>query len=316
MLYSVIGLISVMLVGLLAHRLGICLVRAVKFAIKGQPSLLVAILMSGLWVGAYSVLANYNDWPQPFPRFFFHFSFAVGGFLFGIGAGINQACSVSTLNHFAQGNVSMLFTMLGWFIGWYIWDLIVTSFTITINYQQLPQLSQQVVNIMFGLCVFFTLLVISLCPKERGLWLGVSVIGLLVAALFFIELMWAPSRLIQDMGRSVVQDQSAPSIYRISLAVMMLIGMRISVVLYQEKRFRWPTVSKFLRHSIGGLLMGIGGAIALGGNDSQILMGMPAMSFGAMTAIVFMLIGIASEQYLYRHYNSLKSRIFAKQPHA
>ena len=69
MLYSIIGLICVTLVGLLAHGLGICLVTAVKKALKGQPSLLAAIMMSGLWVGAYSVLANYCLlYTSPSPR--------------------------------------------------------------------------------------------------------------------------------------------------------------------------------------------------------------------------------------------------------
>lgn len=279
----------------------------------GHPSLLGAILVSGLWVGAYSVLANLNGWSQPFPRFNAHVWFAVGGFLFGIGASINQACSVSTLYQLARGNLSMVFTMVGWFVGWYIWGLLSISQSIAINYQQLPLLSAQFVYIMFGLSVLFTFIVILLFPKERGLWIGVSVIGLLVAALFFIELMWAPSRLVQDMGRSVVEDKNAPSIYRISLALMMLVGMRISVVWHQEKRFRWPTLYKFMRHSFGGFMMGVGGAIALGGNDAQILMGIPSMSFGAMITIAFMLIGIVFEQYFYSHYLVFKAHIFSKK---
>ena len=312
MLFSIIGLACVTVVGLLASRLGICLVRSVKLAMNGRPSLLAAILMSGLWVGAYSVLANYHGWSQPFPRFDTHFSFALGGFIFGLGASVNQACSVSTLNHFARGDVSMLFTMMGWYLGWLIWDSISSSFSITINYQQLPLLSQQFVNFMFALSVLFTLCIILLYPKERLLWLGVSAIGLLVAALFFIEVMWPPSRLIQDVGRSVVEDKSVPSLYRITLALMMLIGMRVSVILHKEKRFRAPTLYKFVRHSFAGLMMGFGGAVALGGNDSQILMGVPSLSFGAMTAIAFMLLGIALEQYLYNNYNAYKSRIFSK----
>lgn len=316
MIYSVIGLLCVTLVGLLAHRVGICLVRAVKLTLSGQPSLLAAILMSGLWVGVYSVLANHNGWTQPFTRFAFHPMFAVGGFLFGIGASINQACSVSTLNQFARGNLSMLFTMTGWFVGWYIWDLLSASLSITINYQQLPQLNQQFVNIMFGLSILLTLIIILLFPKERGRWLGISAIGLLVSILFFIEPIWAPSRLIQDFGRSVVEDKTAPSIYRTALAIMMLLGMWVSVMLYRDKRFLWPTIHKTIRHSIGGLMMGFGGAIALGGNDSQILMGIPSMSFGAITAIAFMLVGIAFEQYLYSHYNSFNLRIFARSEKA
>ncbi len=308
MFYSIIGLICVTLVGLLAHSLGICLVRSVRKAMNGQPSLLGAILMSGLWVGAYSVLAHANDWSQPFPRFAAHLWFAVGGFVFGIGASINQACSVSTLYQFSRGNLSMLFTMVGWFAGWYLWGSLSGHFSISLNYQKLPLLSEQFVNVMFALSVLFTLIIILRYPKERKLWLGVSAIGLLVAALFFIELMWAPSRLVQDMGLSVVEDKNTPSIYRISLAAMMLVGMRISVVLHQDKRFRWPSFYRFFRHGFGGLMMGAGGAIALGGNDAQILMGIPSMSFGAMLTILFMLIGIAFEQYLYNLYTAFKLR--------
>ena len=313
MLYSIIGLICVTLVGLLAHGLGICLVTAVKKALKGQPSLLAAIMMSGLWVGAYSVLANYNDWSHPFPRFAGHVWFALGGFVFGIGASINQACSVSTLYQFARGNLSMLFTMVGWFAGWYLWDSILSSFSIPMNYQKLPLLSEQFVNIMFAFSVLFTLIIIVRFPQERGRWIGVSAIGLLVAALFFIELMWAPSRLLQDVGLTVVEDKESPSIYRISLALMMLIGMRISVMWHSAQRFRWPTLYKFMRHGLGGLMMGIGGAIALGGNDAQILMGIPSISYGAIIAIVFMLIGIAFEQYIYTYYNDFKLRIYSRR---
>lgn len=304
MTYSIIGLVCVTLVGLLAHRVGICMVNAVRLTLSGQPSLLAAILMSGLWVGAYSVLANHNGWNQPFMRFDFHPIFAVGGFVFGIGASINQACSVSTLNQFARGNLSMLFAMAGWFVGWYIWDQFRTTFSITFDYRQLPLLNQQFVNILFALSVLLTLLIILIFPKERERWLSVSAIGLLVSALFFIEPIWAPSRLVQDLGLSVVEGKTVPSFYRIELAVMMLIGMWISVMIYRDKRFRWPTIPKVIRHSFGGIMMGIGGAIALGGNDSQILMGMPSLSFGAMTAIAFMLLGIAFEQFLYTRYKS------------
>lgn len=314
MTYSVIGLLCVTLVGLLAHSVGICLVRAVRLTLNGKPSLLAAILMSGLWVGAFSVLANHYGWAQPFTRFAFHPAFAIGGFVFGVGASINQACSVSTLNQFARGNLSMLFTMAGWFIGWYIWGITSAKLAITINYQQLPLLNQPFVNTMFGLSVLFTLLIILFFPKERARWLSVSAIGLLVSVLFFIEPVWAPSRLVQDLGLSIVEDKQAPSIYRSALALMMLIGMWVSVMIYRDKRFRWPTINKSIRHSFAGVMMGVGGAIALGGNDSQILMGIPSMSFGAMTAIAFMLIGIAFEQSLYNRYNSLNLRPLFRSP--
>ena len=164
---------------------------------------------------------------------------------------------------------------------------------------------------MFGLSALLTLLIIALFPKERERWISVSLIGLVVSILFFIEPIWAPSQLVKDIGRSVVDDNLMPSAYRIALMLMMLIGMRISVIMYKNQRFSMPTIPRTIQHSVAGITMGCGGAIALGGNDSQILMGIPAASFSAITVILFMLIGIVFEQYLYNRYNSLGWRIFS-----
>ena len=113
MLYMITGLLCVTLIGFIAHRVGICLVRGVAQLTDGRPALLMAILFSGLWVGAYSVVAAVQGWEQPFTRHALHPLFAVGGFIFGVGASINQGCSVSTLHQFARGNLAMLFTMTG-----------------------------------------------------------------------------------------------------------------------------------------------------------------------------------------------------------
>ena len=83
------------------------------------------------------------------------------------------------------------------------------------------------------------------------------------------------------------------------LTLMMLGGMWFSVLVIRDIKLRWPTWHKIVRHTIGGSLMGIGGAMALGGNDGQILAGLPALSIGAITAVVFMLLGITFEQILY-----------------
>ncbi|MEM7358781.1 MAG: YeeE/YedE thiosulfate transporter family protein [Pseudomonadota bacterium] len=304
MIYSLIGIVCVTLIGFIAHRVGICLVRAVKLLIEGQANLLLAILMSGLWVGAYSVLAHVNEWGQPFARFEFHPLFALGGFLFGVGASVNQGCSVSTMHQFARGNVSMLFTMAGWFFGWCLWVWLAMTELPEIQYPQSPPLDAGLVFIMFGLSVAFTLLMIILFPGERERWLGISLIGMLVGVLLYIEPMWAPSSVIQDVGSAIFEGKAVPSGYRMSLVMMLLIGMWISCLVVKNLRFRKPTLHKVVRHSIAGLMMGFGGAMALGGNDAQVLTGLPALSLGAMTAVIFMLIGIATEQFLY-HRGSL-----------
>jgi len=299
MYYSIIGLICITIIGFIAHRAGLCLVRGVKLALDRQPSLLLAMLLSGLWVGGYGLLANLNGWPQPLNRFAFHPLFALGGFVFGLGASINQGCSVSTMHQFARGNLSMMFTMLGWLGGWLIWQSFSHANLIDISYQQLPPLDHTVGVTLFALAVGFTVVMVWFFPRERWRWIGISIIGLLVSVMFYVEPVWAPSRLIQDTGAALLEGKPTPSGYRNALLMMLLLGMWLSVFLLRDIKLRWPTLHKVVRHSVAGLMMGLGGAMALGGNDVQILMGLPALSIGAVTGLIFMLLGITVEQLLY-----------------
>lgn len=300
MLFAIIGLVSITLIGFIAHRIGICLVRGVRLGLeKKDYSLLAAILMSGLWVGAYSVFTSINDGMFEFPRFNIHPLFALGGFVFGIGASINQGCSVSTVHQFARGNLSMIFTMAGWFLGWLLWRQFAGSGLVILEYRSLPSLDLEINISLFAVCVAITLFMIFRYPAQRERWIGVSLIGLLTGVLFFIEPLWAPTRFIQDVGGSLVDNSQSPSNYRTILVALLLIGMWVSVLVVRDIKFRLPTLHKIARHSIAGVLMGIGGAMALGGNDAQILMGLPSLSLGAIMTLVFMLVGIATEQWLY-----------------
>lgn len=117
--------------------------------------------------------------------------------------------------------------------------------------------------------------------------------------MFYVEPMWAPSKLIQDTGSALFQGSQVPSVYRVILLLTLLLGMWFSVLLLHNVNLRWPTIHKVIRHSIAGGLMGFGGAMALGGNDSQILMGIPSLSPGAIAAVISMFVGITAEQFLY-----------------
>ena len=48
----------------------------------------------------------------------------------------------------------------------------------------------------------------------------------------------------------------------------------------------------YSRHLFAGILMGIGAAIASGGNDSQLLLALPALSPAAGVTVASMLVGI------------------------
>lgn len=61
------------------------------------------------------------------------------------------------------------------------------------------------------------------------------------------------------------------------------------------RRFRWalPDMSALVKHFPAGVLMGLGTALALGGNDFQLLLGLPASSAAALVSTVAMLLVIA-----------------------
>ena len=193
----------------------------------------------------------------------------------------------------------MLFTMLGWFIGWSCWISLSMQNMMTVTYPVLPPIETGLVLGMFVASILFTFAMIVLYPKQRERWIGISLIGLLVGVLFYIEPMWAPSKLIQDTGAALLEGTAQPSLFRNALAVMLLLGMWVSVAMLGHLKFRKPTLHKIVRHGLAGGLMGLGGAMALGGNDSQVLIGLPMLSLGAITAVIFMLMGISLEQFLY-----------------
>jgi len=131
---AIIALSATVLMGYIAQRFGICMVRATRNTLKGDPTLLVAILLSGAWIWLYSIGAFFYHWSLPFERYQIHPIFMAGGFLFGVGASINQACSISTLNELAKGHVGKILTIIGWFIGWSIWTKLLFHKVISVNY--------------------------------------------------------------------------------------------------------------------------------------------------------------------------------------
>ena len=130
--------------------------------------------------------------------------------------------------------------------------------------------------------------------------LGVLCIGLIASLLFVLVPNWQPSDLIKDLGEAVIHDGPLPSILRMAIVFALLTGMWIAAAINHNARLRRPRLSSVTRFLIAGTLMGIGAGMALGGNDTQLLFGIPATSPGALSALLFMFIGIICEQLIYQ----------------
>ena len=61
-----------------------------------------------------------------------------------------------------------------------------------------------------------------------------------------------------------------------------------------HRSFRWPRLSGrlLIKHLSAGVLMGVGAAIASGGNDSQLLLTLPALSPAGWATVASMILGI------------------------
>ena len=293
------------IIGYIAQRIGICLIRGIGQAIDGDPALLLAILLSGCWLWIYFFVSNYFGWANNLPRYAYHPIFLIGGFIFGIGAGINQACSVSTMNHLTRGNLSMMMTMVGWAIGWTLWmGLSLQSDWDNEFYQTSEHFSNQTIVLFFLPALAITLQRLIYKPEQRDLWFGILVFGLLATSLFLLQPNWPPSRLIQDMGGAIFSPDVVdwPELQRYIMLMALSAGMWLAAIRNHEFRFRMFTIKSILRHLPAGILMGIGGAMALGGNDSHLLLGLPTLSYASLAAVIGMLTGILVERWVYKKF--------------
>lgn len=294
-------------IGFIAQHIGICMIKGVGKAIDGDPALLLAIFLTGCWLWIYFLVSSHLGWQNNIPRYAFHPIFLLGGFIYGIGAGVNQACSVSTMNRLNMGDLSMVMTMIGWAIGWCLWVFVSMQFNWHIEFYKNEQhFSNRTIVLLFIPALIILIQRLIFKPEQRALWLGVLVFGLLATMLFLLESGWPPSRLIQDSGVAIFDPATGrwPDTQRYLLLMGLCIGMWFAAYRAQKFRLKMISLKRVSRYLPAGILMGFGGAMALGGNDSHLLMGLPTLSFASLAAVIGMLSGIAVERMVYRRFFS------------
>jgi hypothetical protein len=214
----------------------------------------------------------------------------IGGFLFGLGAAFNNGCGVSTISKLSRGHLTMLITVLGWFIGWllltkFIADHPLIGFTIKPIYH---------LTGLFILSVIVLVFAFKVSSENKKILFTMLGIGLLGSLVFLIEPNWTPSALLKDMSYSYWLNQSAlwPPNSRFILISFLILGMLLAAL--RAKTFKliidkWQVCFK---HLLAGICMGVGAALANGGNDSQLLLALPGLSLAGFVSVFFMLIGI------------------------
>ena len=278
------------IIGYLSQSTGLCLVNSVRLALKRRFSLLFATLLSGSFswisisIGQQSGLSDVNVAYGP------NFWIALGGFMFGIGAAFNHACTLSTLYRLMRGDIRMFATIIGWALGWWCF----TQFSlplpehITLFSEELQYWTLFVISMLVLIWAFFG------NPNQMRLWLSISMIGVLGGILFLYQPNWPPSALVNDISYAVVGPQETvwPEIKRYLLTISLLSGMFYAA--YSKRDFKWrkTRLLDWPLHLFFGTIMGFGSSMALGGNDAQLLIALPNFSLASVVAILSMLIGI------------------------
>lgn len=285
-----IALILAWLIGYMAQVTGLCLVRGVSDLMQGQPVRILAIITSGFWLCVYLPLLDNTEILTLLVRHEFHWTYLVGGLIFGLGAAVNGGCTVSTVSRFSSGDLAMMFTMIGWLAGWVLWES--TGFDFEPRelgpphplLAWLPVVGLLVITIIFYVKSSF----------RWPLWNGVMLVGVISGALFSLQPEWPPSNFLRDLSLGILHQSTTglPSIERIWITALMLLGMNIGALYY--KKFAWVAVNlhAVAKHLAAGVLMGLGASLSLGGNDIQILLAVPAISPGGFTALTGMVGGV------------------------
>jgi len=284
------------MLGYLAQTTGLCMVRGVNELKQGNPTFLLAILLSGTFSWLAVLYAFYFDIAIHFKIYSANIWVAAGGILFGLGTAFNQGCGVSTLSKLSRGDLTMIATLLGWLIGWSL----LANLSINFTPKQLAMPSEVEYSILFVLSIAVSIWVLFGDSRRKKLWFSMMGIGLLAGFLFLLEPSWPPSGLLNDLSGSLlgVEGKFMPSMTRFAIFLALITGMAIAA--WRTRRFKLilPNIQQNSLHLVAGIFMGMGASLAVGGNDSQLLLALPAFSPAGFTAVFSMLVGIWAGLYI------------------
>ncbi|PKI12756.1 YeeE/YedE thiosulfate transporter family protein [Colwellia sp. 12G3] len=285
-----ISLLLVCIIGFLAQSIGLCMVRGVNELKSGKPEFLLALLLSGILAWIAMIYANYLGINTNFKTYEASSWFAIGGIIFGFGTAFNQGCGVSTLSKLSRGDSKMIFTIVGWLIGW----TILAQWSPSTNHTKLFLSNNITLGILISISVALLIWAFIGNKKRRELWLTMMSIGLIGGFVFLFDPKWPPSGLLYQVSHALagINDSLWPPVESYLLFLSLIIGMFSAA--WHTKNFELIASSwqQWILHIVAGTCMGVGASLALGGNDSQLLLALPTLSPGGIVSVTGMLIGI------------------------
>jgi uncharacterized membrane protein YedE/YeeE len=318
------------LLGFAAQRASICNVRAVAELIGSRTGyMLASIGKSVLWVVVITIpflwfmpaaAASLGGWRLSWISL-------LGGLLFGIGAAVNGACAFSTLARLADGQLAMLGTLGGFLLGVVGFELLAAAGLLSAP----PAGTPLVGSVLAAGGVMSALVLVLWGLYEAGrLWrtraptarlheLAVArqyrlstaamLIGLANGVLYLVDGAWGYTGTLQQSVEGWLQIRMWPRSAQWILFAAMFAGMLVSTWQRGSLRVERPPGRVWARTLVGGSLMGLGAALAPGGNDALILYGIPSLSPHAVPAYLTMVVGIAAALIAMRRWLGIEMRV-------
>jgi uncharacterized membrane protein YedE/YeeE len=327
-----ISLVLAVVLGFAAHRASVCTVRAVAEAMHSKTAFMFASIgKSVLWILVFtlpvfwlvpSTAASLAGWQL-------NAAAVAGGFLFGLGAGLNGACAYSTMARLVDGEVAMIVAIVGFAVG-------VGVFVELIDFgwlQRPANVSPMIATVIDWGGILSAILVVwaiyeairlwrtrprgkdigdlVLSPKYR-LSSAALLIGLSGSAIFLLFGSAGYTSTFELVIEGALGTRPWPIAGRWFLLLAVLFGMLLSTIQRGAFRADWRPRAAWLRNLGGGMLMGLGAAMAPGGNDTFVLYGVPNLSPNALPAYAAMTLGIVAALLIARSLFGIVARVACK----
>jgi hypothetical protein len=283
-----------------------------------QAHMAVAMLKTVLWVWAVAIplVLLFSGMTAPYRGYPVSVAAIGGGFVFGLGAAINDGCALSTLWHLASGNLGMLATIGGYCLGvaalaWMV-PLAEPVRTMTPFFLKAsrPMLWALLSFLWFYLCweiwhLWYTRPRRHRWPslfwaKQYRLSTAAMIVGLSGGVLYASHEVWTYTNLVKQTILALRPSVGFPRLIDMIPVCFLFGGMLLSALQSGRWRLQWRGYRSWLRHAVGGLLMGAGALLIPGGNDALLLKGLPGLSPHAAPAMIALFFGIGTGLALLR----------------
>jgi uncharacterized protein len=270
----IISLLLAALIGFSAHRANVCTVAAVADVLSSRRGyMFVGFFKTSLWVITITSALMLFVPGLPATNTVWECSglTLLGGFVFGLGAVLSKGCAFSVLTRLADGQISILLTLSGIFVGAFGYVVLAPTLGLpAARSLASPYLSAGPwLPILAAASLFLAIneavrlwrtrpantAVLELFLAERyRLSTAAAIIGLSNGLLYALHGPWAYTRVIQHGAQHLAGSESKGPTVLAMLAMAMFVGMLFSSWQRDNFKLEWrPGFSWFL-NVVGGTL--------------------------------------------------------------